>query len=125
MKKIIKITGILVIIITIGISLISCANEDEDDVSLNLKIINNNDQPIVKVELHLFIYTEDWWDVNIIKGSSKTFKTTNTEYIDYEYGIVTVYYGEEFKEAVIRDLKFAVGKIITITLTDDGELELQ
>ena len=122
MKNIIKITIILAIIITIGISLISCVNEDED-VSLKLKIINNNDEPIVKVELHLFIYTEDWWDVNIIKGSSKTLKTSNTEFIDYEYGTVTVYYGEEFKEALIRDLKFAVGKTTTITLTADGELE--
>jgi len=122
MKNIIKITVILAIIITIGIPLISCANDDED-VSLNLKIINNNDEPIVKVELHLLIYTEDWWDVNIIKGSSKTFKTGNTEFIDYEYGTVTVYYGEEFKEAVIRDLKFAVGKTTTITLTTNGKLE--
>ena len=122
MKNIIKITVILAIIITIGISLTSCANEDED-VSLNLKIINNNDQPIVKVELHLFIYTEDWWNVNILKGSSKTLKTSNTDFIDYEYGTVTVYYGEEFKEAIIRDLKFAVGKTTTITLKDDGGLE--
>jgi len=122
MKNIIKITGIFAVIITIGISLISCANDDED-VSLNLKIINNNDQPIVKVELHLFIYTEDWWNVNILKGSSKTLKTSNTDFIDYEYGTVTVYYGEEFKEAIIRDLKFAVGKTTTITLKDDGGLE--
>jgi len=122
MKNIIKITVIIAIIITIGNSLISCANEDEA-VSLNLKIINNNDGSIVKVELHLHVYTEDWWDVNIIKGSSKTFKTGNTEFIDYEYGTVAVFYGEEFKEAVIRDLKFVVGKTTVITLTTDGKLE--
>ena len=121
MKNIIKITVIFAFIMIIGISLISCANED--DVSLNLKIKNNNDRSIVKVELHLFIYTEDWWDVNISKGSSKTFKTSNADFINYEYGTVTVYYGEEFKEAVIRDLKFAVGNTTTITLTADGKLE--
>jgi hypothetical protein len=120
MKNRVKIVVIIATIAVIVLLMVGCV--DGEDISFYFKIINENNEAIVKVDIHLFYYSEDWWDVNISKGESKTFITSNNKTINEENGAVTVYYGDEFKCAEIY-IKFEIGKTTTLTLTADGELK--
>jgi len=64
---------IIFIIAVIGLFMTGCNNEE--DVSLQFKVINNSEEPIVKVDVNLLVFYENWWEVNIVKGKSKTFIT--------------------------------------------------
>ena len=121
MKNKEKFLGIIVLLITVGLLLTGCTDADTDKGPAFIKIINQNDNPVITVRTgsHPAIITNYpsvgiWENLNITKGNSETFTT-----IDIVDGIldtlVTVTIGGTFSLRIFP-VTLRSGETITITI---------
>jgi len=115
MKNIIKFLGIITITVIIGLVFSGCG---EEPTTCTLKVVNQNDKPITYVSNHHYKF--HWENLNIIKGTSKTFacKGFYNSHMDIAIG-----FGNPTTFVVIENVFFAEGKETTVTLTASGQLE--
>lgn len=114
MKNFFKCCGIIVFVTLIGFSLASCKDGGSAGGNFQIKVVNENEKPITKVECSSIIWSVE---CNITNGNSQTFP------VDGEEGAynISVSYGEPSATAA-NHIYTDKGKTTTITLTAAGKL---
>ena len=116
---------IIALVVVIGFSLSSCVSNYEEGSAL-IKVVNQSDIVIERVDVGLYFGTSNvsdvghWLDLNITKGNSQTFTTYVCEFHkDGEEGSIII----NWDGSKQKNIRLYVGKTTTVTLNAAGELE--